>query len=562
MGERGIGRAEGLPEPGGGLGPGEARQGHGDLELEARVLASHQGREAPGDLAIPRTRAEAVQGEHRVGEIGDRPDRLRADARVGIRLRDPEQRPSGLAARASDRPDRVQPAADLDPLPAGQEIRDRRRSPLRQRSLRLDSREEALRIQASARLPLVSLVHDAVDAPPPPLRPLAVPPVGHEEGAVAVDDRIRGLEPVGIARSARRELDLPHRREARAGPLAAVAHERAPPFAEEEIAAVRGRKRRLQVGDAPGGGAPAEIGERRKGLAGMLLVEVGIAVVRAEEAVVGADHVGAAVVLVVADEDVQLVVQGDVVDVSQAARVDVEVRAIGPAAEDAAALEHQPVPLGALHVAPAIAQRQVEPPVVAHHNSVRAVEPIGRLLRLPAQPPEEIAPLVGDGVPVDVPERREERRVHGVDEALVIGEPLDRVETGREDRRAVGIAVAVRVLDEAHLVAPDDLRAQAGHVVVREVHRTGPRPQGEARGVLDQRVAGEERGLEARLELERREALLGGGARRGRARRAGRAGRSPLRILSGAKNEARGQQAVVHPTSLPWCSRVQTVCGL
>src|SRR3954470_20424822 len=82
-----------------------------------------------------------------------------------------------------------------------------------------------------------------------------------------------------------------------------------------------------------------------------------------EEAVTDANLVIAAVVLVVADEDVQLGIEGDVVDVSQAGREHVQIAAIGAAAEDAVSLEDQPVPLGPPHVATVVAQGQVEPAV-------------------------------------------------------------------------------------------------------------------------------------------------------------------------------------------------------
>ena len=66
-----------------------------------------------------------------------------------------------------------------------------------------------------------------------------------------------------------------------------------------------------------------------------------VAVVGPEEAVTEADLVVAAVVLVVADEDVQVLVERDVVDVSQAGREDVQVASVRPAAEDAAALDNE-----------------------------------------------------------------------------------------------------------------------------------------------------------------------------------------------------------------------------
>ena len=111
----------------------------------------------------------------------------------------------------------------------------------------------------------------------------------------------------------------------------------------------------------------------------------------AEEAVADADHVVAAVVLVVAHEDVQLLVEGDVVDVAQAGGEDVQVAAVGPAAQDAAAVEHQAIAFGPLDVAAVVAQGQVEPAVVPDDDAVGAVQPRRVLLGRQAQAGEQVA---------------------------------------------------------------------------------------------------------------------------------------------------------------------------
>ena len=208
--------------------------------------------------------------------------------------------------------------------------------------------------------------------------------------------------------------------------------------------------------------------------------------VGAEEAVADADHVGAAIVLVVADEDVQLGIEGHVVDVAQAGGEDVQVAAIGPAAEDAAAVEHQAVAFGARHVDAVIAQRQVEPAVVAGDHAVGAVEPGRVLLRRQPQTGQQVAAFIGHAGPFRIAQGGQERGVHHEQRAVVVGEALDGIEALGEDRRLVGVAIAVGVLDEADLIAAHDLGAEARSgnrpprrsrpAVVRRKWRKGTRP--------------------------------------------------------------------------------------
>src|SRR5206468_3999107 len=101
----------------------------------------------------------------------------------------------------------------------------------------------------------------------------------------------------------------------------------------------------------------------------------------AEKTVTDAKLVGAAVVLVVADEDVQFVVERDVVNVSQAGGEHMQVAAVGPTTENAASVENQAISFGANDVAAVIAQGQVEPTVVSDRDAVGAVQPHGILFR-------------------------------------------------------------------------------------------------------------------------------------------------------------------------------------
>ena len=140
----------------------------------------------------------------------------------------------------------------------------------------------------------------------------------------------------------------------------------------------------------------------------------------------------------------------------------------------------------------------------------------GVLLRRQPQPGDDVAALVGLAVAVGVAENRQEGGVHHVDRAAVILQPLDRVEPGRVHRGAVRVAVAVGVLGQADLIAANDLDTEPGHVVDGDEDRRRPRPQGDGRGILDERIAGEQGRLKAGRDFEWREALLRGGAGDGR----------------------------------------------
>jgi hypothetical protein len=109
-------------------------------------------------------------------------------------------------------------------------------------------------------------------------------------------------------------------------------------------------------------------------------------------------------------------------------------------------------------------------------------ESLGRQL----QPGQQVLALVGLAVAVSVPQGAEIGRVHHVQGAVMVGEPLDRVEVAGENGGLVGVAVAVGVLDQADLVVARDRRAQSGEVIGRDEQRSGALPGGDSRGVFDQ----------------------------------------------------------------------------
>src|SRR5262249_44011249 len=155
------------------------------------------------------------------------------------------------------------------------------------------------------------------------------------------------------------EVAFLRRGEGGAGALPWIADDGPAPLAEKQTAAVLGGEVRFEVADATGRRAQPQVGQRRQCLVGGLLVEVRIAGGGAEEGVADANLIIAAVVLVVADESVHLVVEGDVVDVSQTGGEDVQVAAIGSAAKDTPSFEDEAVPLRPGHVTAAIPEGEV-----------------------------------------------------------------------------------------------------------------------------------------------------------------------------------------------------------
>ena len=529
----GVGMAERPVQPGRRSRPAQPADRDRDFQDDARVASVGEGGQSRGQIGVALIARQAMPGEDRVGQVGHGADGLSLDARIGIgpgqlhefidRGRSPRvgQDPYGVQppphpdAAAPDRvAHRVEPLASaafeahlgVEPLGVARRVE--------QGDLLLDL--VARRVAALVRRPRRPGGRDAIDAAAAPLRLLAVRPVGHDQRAVALGDEVGRLEPVRVAVAPGGELDLLGRREAAPRSLRAIAHHRPAPFAEEQVAAILGREPRFQVAEPARGRPAAEDRERRQGLVGALGVEVRIAVIRAVEAVIDADQVVAAVVLVVAHEDVQLLVQRDVVDVPQAGREDVQVAPVGATAQDAAPVEHQAIAFGPRDVTAVVAEGQVEPAVMPDDHAVGAVEPRGVLLGRQPQARQQVAPVFRHTVAVAVADGREERGVHHEQGPVAEGEPLDRVETGRVDRRLVGVPVPVDVLDEPDLVAADDLGPEARDVVDRDEDRPGPGPGGDRRGIFHHRVAGEQGGLEAGRDLQRREPLLGFGPGPGR----------------------------------------------
>ena len=66
--------------------------------------------------------------------------------------------------------------------------------------------------------------------------------------------------------------------------------------------------------------------------------------------------------------------------------------------------------------------------------------------------------------------------------------------------------------DEANLALDFAIGPEPGHVIESDEYRARPRPRGDDRWILDERIAGEQRRLETGWDLKWREAFFGGRA--------------------------------------------------
>ena len=83
-----------------------------------------------------------------------------------------------------------------------------------------------------------------------------------------------------------------------------------------------------------------------------------------------------------------------------------QVGAVRPATEDAATVEDEPVAFRPGHITASVSEREVQPAIMAQRHAVRAVQPVGRFLRRPAQSAQNIATLIRHTDAVRVPQDR------------------------------------------------------------------------------------------------------------------------------------------------------------
>ena len=98
--------------------------------------------------------------------------------------------------------------------------------------------------------------------------------------------------------------------------------------------------------------------------------------VGAKETVTDPNHIVAAIVLVVAYEDVELIVQGDFVDISQPSGEYMEVPSVQAATKYSAAAIVEAIPFRAVDDTAPIAKSQVQPTVVTDRNTIGAMQEI------------------------------------------------------------------------------------------------------------------------------------------------------------------------------------------
>ena len=242
-------------------------------------------------------------------------------------------------------------------------------------------------------------------------------------------------------------------------------------------------------------GTAAVVGERRDEFVGEIFVEPRIAVILEAGEMVEANVPSAAVVRVVAREDVAQRRDGRLEDVARAARVELEIAAVWPHADDAAAAELEFAPVRALGLHEAeVAAGDVEPAVNAQLHAVRRVIG-GAVLESERDVFHEHLLLVGDAVAVLVNERAEVRRVDAIDRAAVHHEAARRIHVLHEFLHLVRAPVAIRVAqaDDAPSVR---LPAERSVAVARHVERAVRRGGDEHRVVRRLRSC-EERRLES-----------------------------------------------------------------
>ena len=187
-----------------------------------------------------------------------------------------------------------------------------------------------------------------------------------------------------------------------------------------------------------------------------------------------------------------------------------QVAPIGPATQDASAVEHQQITFWSSHFTAAITQGQIQPAIVPGDDPVGVVQPNLVLLRPQAEAFEEILSLVRLAVSIRVTQRGEIRRVHDEHGPVVVRQSLNRIEPIGPYRSTIGVAVAISVFDEPNLVALDDVgRPQSSHVIGCHEQSVGSWPQRDCRWVFDQWIAGEKRRLESCGKLQWRESFLG-----------------------------------------------------
>ena len=190
--------------------------------------------------------------------------------------------------------------------------------------------------------------------------------------------------------------------------------------------------------------AAAVVGEGLDALVVEVFVEARVAVVVEAGEVVEAHVPAAAVVRVVAGEDVHQRADGDFEDVARAGGVDFEAGAIRTHTDDAATamLERFAIGAGGLHEAE-VATRDVKPAVDAETEAVRGVIG-GAVLVTKGDVLHEDVLLLRDAIVIGINELAEVRRMHEVEPVVIPHEPARGIDLAK-DLRLIRAAIAIEI---------------------------------------------------------------------------------------------------------------------
>ena len=196
---------------------------------------------------------------------------------------------------------------------------------------------------------------------------LAAVPAGHQHAAVAVHVDIRG--------ATKREKGILVRIKGRAiGGRVVKEHRATAPVAGVHGMVVGLGPASVVIEHAAATGAAAVVLERRHDFAGKILVPRWITVLGALQDVVEAHVPAAAVVGVVASEDVQVWINAGIEDVAQTPAINLHVRAVGPDANNAAAAPAEHAAIGAHGFSKSkVTHGNVDPAINAHADAVGGV---------------------------------------------------------------------------------------------------------------------------------------------------------------------------------------------
>ena len=250
-----------------------------------------------------------------------------------------------------------------------------------------------------------------------------------------------------------------------------------------------------------------------------ILKQPWVAVILEAREMMEADVPPAAVVRIIAGENIQQRRDCRLQDVASPARVDLQARAVGPHAGDAttAKLHFPPIRALRLHVAE-VPACDVKPAVYPQLDAVRRVVG-GAIFETERDVFHQHHLAVTHAVAVIINERAEVRRMHAIDRVPIHHQPARRVHILHKFLHLIRAPIAVRI-PQAQDATAARLAIQRAIAIARNVERA-VRRGGDKDRVVRLRRRGEKRGLKAFRHLHILEQL-----RLFRKRRSGECGHS------------------------------------